>query len=196
MAIHSGPQPRALTQSGLDLLLARLDPDRNIAGQQYEQVRRRLVSYFRFSNCNEAETLADETIDRVSRRLSKTEVLDLMNFISGVARRVSLEWHRSKKTKALDDVPELSTPASVDFEERAAGEKRLECLGTCAKHLNEEDQNLILEYYQYEKSRKVKSKIDMAQTLGITVTALRVRAFRVRKRLEDCITGCVTGSGQ
>jgi DNA-directed RNA polymerase specialized sigma24 family protein len=196
MAVHPGPQSRVLTQSGLDLLLSRLDPDRNVAGQNYENVRRRLVTFFRFNNCTEAEMLADETIDRVSRRLIETEVLDLMSFISGVARRVSFEWHRSKKTKALGDVPELSAPASADLEDQAAAEKRLGCLRACAKHLNEQDQELILEYYQYEKSRKIKSRIDMAQGLGISVTALRARAFRVRKRLEDCINNCVTGSGR
>ena len=185
-----------LTKEGFDTLLSRLDPDRNRAGHCYESVRRKLVTFFRCNNCWDAEALVDETIDRVSRRLQEVDVLDLVPFIHGVARRVACEAHRDRVREIpLEDAPEPAGPVGVDPDEQRLTEKRLRCLGECAKHLSRPDSDLILEYYRYDKAQKIENKRIMAQELGITTGALRVRAFRARQRLEDCITNCIAMSG-
>ncbi len=64
-------QPTAvlLTETGFKRLLESLDSDREIAGQKYERIQRKLVSFFEWRGCAAAEDLADKTIDRVTRRL-------------------------------------------------------------------------------------------------------------------------------
>ena len=83
------PEQWSLTQKALDAFLARLDSDRNKAGLAYEQIRRKLVTFFRVNGSwDEAEQLADTTLDRVIRRSEEVKVRELPGFIRGVARRV------------------------------------------------------------------------------------------------------------
>jgi len=51
----------------------------------------------------------------------------------------------------------------------------------------ERQRALILNYYQHDKGQKVEDKRRIAATLGIAATALRVRAYRIRRQLEDCV---------
>jgi hypothetical protein len=39
---------RELTQAAFDMLLARLDPDREEAGRKYDEIRRKLTKFFEF----------------------------------------------------------------------------------------------------------------------------------------------------
>jgi len=57
-----------LTQEAFDNLLAWLDPDRERAGQKYEDIRFKLIRNFARRGCSIAEDLTDETINRVSRK--------------------------------------------------------------------------------------------------------------------------------
>ena len=57
-----------LTKEAFDALLGWLDPNREVAGQKYEDIRRRLITIFSCRGCAEPEDLADETINRVIRR--------------------------------------------------------------------------------------------------------------------------------
>jgi hypothetical protein len=58
--------------------------------------------------------------------------------------------------------------------------------------LSRQERDLALEFYKQEKAEKIENKKRMAEAMGITIGTLRVRAYRVRKRLEDCITNCLT----
>ena len=49
--------------------LAGFQPDREAAGARYEQLRRRLLAIFSYRHCPHPEELADETLDRVARKL-------------------------------------------------------------------------------------------------------------------------------
>jgi hypothetical protein len=51
--------------------------------------------------------------------------------------------------------------------------------------LDQHDRGLALEYYRYNKTEKIEIKKRMAEQMGITTANLRVRAYRVRKQLED-----------
>ncbi|HEY0047746.1 MAG TPA: hypothetical protein VGB68_00565, partial [Pyrinomonadaceae bacterium] len=57
-----------INQENFDVLLNWLDRNREIAGQKYEKIRRRLIRIFLGRGCFEAEELADETINRVTRK--------------------------------------------------------------------------------------------------------------------------------
>jgi hypothetical protein len=52
------------------VLLGWLDADRERAGEQYEQLRRKLTLFFEARNCNtRVEELADRRLDVVARRV-------------------------------------------------------------------------------------------------------------------------------
>src|SRR5262245_30340599 len=60
-----------LTQGAFRSLLTWLDEGGNSNGENYLETRRRLVSYFDRKNCHPADELADETLNRVARRLAE-----------------------------------------------------------------------------------------------------------------------------
>src|SRR5437773_7282134 len=60
-----------LTQPVFRRLLRWLDQGPGSEGQQYLEMRRRLVAYFDRKNCSGPDDLADETLNRVARRLEE-----------------------------------------------------------------------------------------------------------------------------
>ena len=58
-----------ITQESFEALLEWLDPDREAAGQKYETIYTGLVRIFVSKGFNDAEHLADETMNRVIIRL-------------------------------------------------------------------------------------------------------------------------------
>lgn len=189
------PEQWSLTQQALDAFLARLDADRNKAGLAYEQIRRKLVTFFRVNGSwDEAEQLADTTLDRVIRRSEEVQVRELPGFIRGVARRVSSERHRTKvRPVPLDDTPEIVRKANPvkDPAEQAIAENLLGCLDKCANQLRPVDRELIFEFYRFDGGQKIEARKKLAAAYGITPDTLRVKAFRVRRELEACMTKCV-----
>src|SRR5262245_46242397 len=122
-----------LTREALDALLARLDPDRERAGVLYEEIRQTLVTYFRVNGCNDVEALADETLDRAARRVTETDVVDVRQFVRGVARNVMCEVRRGPRAVPLQDVADPRHAAPTDVADTAARERLLRCLETCVK---------------------------------------------------------------
>jgi hypothetical protein len=62
-----------VTQSAFDRMLAELDPDRERAGEKYEQIRQKLMKFFQWRGCSSsaAEEHTDRTIDRVARKVEE-----------------------------------------------------------------------------------------------------------------------------
>jgi RNA polymerase sigma factor (sigma-70 family) len=175
-----------LTQGAFDLLLLQFDPDRQEAGKKYEALRRKLVNFFQWRGCTSAEDLADETINRVARNLETGEtVLHLAAYCAGIARNVFLENLRARqKEEALHAVAYLP-PAPPDEDSRT------ECLERCLRELSPENLQLIVQYYQQNEPSRIKARRNLAEQLGIPLNALRIRAHRIRARLQTCVEECV-----
>ncbi len=62
----------------------------------------------------------------------------------------------------------------------------------CLKDLPDENRQLILEYYQGEKGDKIRNRKKLMERLGIPVNTLRMRALRLRERLQVCVEDCVS----
>ncbi|HEX7313012.1 MAG TPA: hypothetical protein VF297_03780 [Pyrinomonadaceae bacterium] len=180
-----------MTQEAFDLLLSSLDPDRELAGQKYVLLRLKLVKYFEWHGAGFPDREADVTLNRVARRIAEgQEVHSLNAYCYGVARLVFSEALRAqqKEREALECAP----PAEVDETgDDPQDEARRACLDRCLQDLPEEHRALIIGYYDDEKGRKIERRRHLAARLGIPINALRIRAHRIRLRLEACVGECV-----
>jgi hypothetical protein len=116
-----------LAGDALEIFLRYLDADRDRAGARYEEIRRRLLTFFRYNGCRHEEDLADDTLDRVMRRIGEVEVRHLMSFIRGVARHVVSEKQKRAKELSLHDVPEPVHRAANEEREQEM-DRRARCL--------------------------------------------------------------------
>jgi DNA-directed RNA polymerase specialized sigma24 family protein len=180
-------------EENFDTLLNWLDSDRERAGEKYEYIRHSLIKIFVWRGCNRAEELADETIDRVMRKareLAKTYKGNPALYFYGVAKKVLLEHQRREFTPVSFNV---AAPEPEDLYNQE--DAKLECLETCLQRLSQEDRDLILLYYQKEKQAKIEFRKFLAEQVGIETNNLRVRAYRIRNFLHDCISKCLEGDG-
>ncbi|HEY6252681.1 MAG TPA: hypothetical protein VI685_22215 [Candidatus Angelobacter sp.] len=185
-----------------ETLLLRLDPDRNRAGERYEEIRWKLVKFFEWGSCLEAEDMADETFNRVAEKLAaeRETIQDVVAFAWGVAKKIRQETLRkSARTVRLPDLPGAEdafadSPATDEAQyESAENKRRLKCLRSCIQHLSAEDRRLLLAYHS-PRGRRVEGRRRLAKENGITMLALRVRVNRLRFKLEECIKKCLAST--
>jgi DNA-directed RNA polymerase specialized sigma24 family protein len=187
---------QGLTPEGFETLLAQLDPDRERAGEIYETIRHKLVRLFEWRGCSSPEDLADETINRVARRLAEGVELrtsDPYGYFCGVAHLVFKEVLRraSREQRALAS-GEWPTPA---HEEEEPSDRRLECLRQCLAQLPADQRDLVLRYYRGKSDpgksgqgeSNIRNRQELAGEVGVPMNALRIRVHRVRRKLESCV---------
>jgi len=175
-----------LTQSNFDCLLDWLDSNRAKAGEKYEAIRRGLIDIFDYRGCVGAEDLADETIDRVARKVNEIKETydgDPSRYFYGVGKRVHLEYVKRRRFTELPPVLEAPQPADV--------EAQYACLDMCMKQLRVHSRTLILQYYSERKQAKIDSRRAILKVLNLKPSALRVRVFRIRQTLEKCVRQCL-----
>ena len=180
-----------LTQEAFDQLLLALGGDRETGGQKYLEIRSNLTRFFEWRGCPFPEDHADETFNRVAKKISEGEVIqNPAGYSMGVARLLLLEIikGRQREQSALN---ELGTASEAYTESDDDNEHRLTCLRGCLEALPPENRELIVQYYQGEKSDKIKSRKTLTEHLGIPVNTLRMRALRLRERLQLCVEECL-----
>lgn len=175
-----------ISQESFDTLLFWLDADRDAAGIKYETIRTSLIRIFISHGFDDAEDLADITINRVTTKIPEmivTYVGEPAAYFYAVARNVAHEAGRRKEiaTEKIPEKIELNTNKSND---------KHDCLIECLKVLPDDKRDLILDYYLYDGKDKVLHHRRMAQTLGVTDGALRTRAHHIRASLEKCVVNC------
>ena len=176
-----------ITKDSFDALLEWLDPDRELAAQRYEVIRTGLIKIFVSHGLADAEHYADQTVDRVIKRLPEIRanyVNDPIRYFHGVARNIIREAIRRKEI-AFDVLPECLPLRRSDSSDLA------ECLRQCLRSLPHDKHALIHDYHVYDGRQKVESHQEMAIELSISVGALRTRAHHVRVSLEECVTKCL-----
>jgi DNA-directed RNA polymerase specialized sigma24 family protein len=173
-----------LRQEDFDRLLNWLDSDVARAGQIYEQVRWRLVAILASRGCHTPEELADETIDRVARRVAdiqETYVGDKAIYFLGVMNNVHHEYLRRPQP-----------PRLVERDENVEAKEEVHaCLDNCLTKLAPHARQLIERYYDGSKRVKIDARKLLARELGINATTLRLRALRIREKLQTCIDQCL-----
>lgn len=184
---------RALTQENFDLLLAWLDCERERAAVKYESIRVSLIKILMWRGSNDAEDLADETINRVAEKvhlLKDTFVGDPAIYFYAVAKRLLKEEQRNAKSQVpiSESYNLLGFPREID---EPTDNIVYECLHCCLQSEGAERRDMILSYYVGERNVKIANRKAMAERLGIPLNSLRVRMYRIREGLEACIENCI-----
>jgi RNA polymerase sigma factor (sigma-70 family) len=170
-----------------------LDANRDRAGEKYEAIRQNLIDTFEWRGCHIAEEMADETINRVLRKLPKlipTYKGDPALYFYGFVNNMMLEYNRTATTRSLPIEPE-KLKLSDTGKETAQREREAECLDKCLETLGESNRVLILRYYEAEGMAKINFRRDLAKDLGLATNALRVKIHRLRAELHRCISDCL-----
>lgn len=173
-------------------LLRLLDDDRERAAERYQQLRARLVRLFAWRGCAVPEECADQTIDRVARKLGEGLVIeadDPYRYFAAVARRIAQESLRAEQRRRLAHA-EAGHQPNDDDDDR---ETPMRCLERCLDTLAAAQRALVVGFYRGEGGAKIAARKRFAARLGITVNALRIRAHRLRGRLAACVRDCLRG---
>ncbi len=159
------------------------DPDE--AGRRYLRLHKKLEGYFRTRGVADTSAAADEALDRAGRRIADgTDVPNVDNFCLGIARFIIKEGWR------------LNTRESTAFlqfleqHEHATAEQidRFSFMKTCFEELPQYDRNLLNSYCAALRGQaRAKHRRELAESLGVTVSALRIRVTRLRRGLEECL---------
>ena len=184
----------SLTEQAFAHLLRWLDDDVDSHGESYLSMRSRLVTYFDRKNCTNPDDLADEVLNRVGRRLEEEGRIDTeapAKYCYTVARFVFMEQLRSPAAREVA-IEDLDLRARDDQSEAVyEREAALHCLEKCSGSIDESQRGLIVRYYSGEKGAKIANRKQIADELGVTLNALGIRAFRIREKLEACVTKCL-----
>jgi DNA-directed RNA polymerase specialized sigma24 family protein len=179
-----------LTQEAFDKLLAAFDADRENAGKKYLELRGNLIRLFEWRGCPFPEDHADETVNRVARKISEGETIrEPAQYAIGVARLLLLEIRKqqARQQSAFGELAYTAT-AVYEFEEL---DPRVECLERCLQSLSRENRELILHYYQGEKGAKIENRKRLTDRFKVPINTLRMRALRLREKLQSCVENCL-----
>jgi RNA polymerase sigma factor (sigma-70 family) len=177
-----------LTEEAFNLFLSWLAPDCDAAAQQYEKLRLRLIMLFHNRGCAVAEDLADETFNRVMRRLPaiiETYVGAPAAYIQSAAHSVYLDYLEKRWEPLPEQMPE---PPHQPAEEQ---EQLYACLERCVARLSPHNRDLVIQYYRENKQAKIDHRKQLAERLGIALSVLRIRLHRLRRALRECIEACL-----
>jgi len=169
-----------LTESGFDRLLRTLDDDRDRAAVAYEELRYRLMGLLQWWGAPDSDQLADVTFDRVAQKLHEGAVIPrakLGAYTRAVARLIFCESARRQRRQRTNERAAAGMWSS-DAELELLHARLDECLNA----LPAADRSLVVRYYGDGRTGDVRR--ELAQELGLTPTALRLRAHRIRVRLE------------
>jgi DNA-directed RNA polymerase specialized sigma24 family protein len=182
-----------LTPEAFDKLLAVFDPDRDTAAKKYLAVRANLLRFFEWRGCPFPEDHADETFNRVARKVAEGEdIRNVAGYVMGVARLQVLEIIKSdsRQREALGEYQKSFNEVA----EIPESESRIDCLQKCLQQLSPDNRELIIQYYQGDKGEKIENRKKLGVRLGVAMNTLRMRAQRLREQLQGCVEECVSAA--
>lgn len=183
-----------LTAEAFAKLLAGFDANPERAAAKYESLRRALVKFFDWQGAMFPEELADETFNRVTRKLDEgVELQNAATYCHGVARLVLLESRKRAETRRAEFDEAISVADPREQFATSSDDERRRCFDHCLAELPVEHRQLVLSYYQHDKRQKIDGRQTLANQLGLPLNALRSRVQRIRDRLEQCVRRCLAG---
>jgi len=177
-----------LTAESYTLLLKAFSSDEQEAALAYAKLRDSLTRFFQLKGEAAADEAADETLDRVAAKLSEdVPISDLTKYSFGVARLVFLENLRkmNKGKKAFENYRAENAHQKFDEETDDFSPFR-----ECFESLPNEDKSILRAYFiDLPYAELIENRQKLTDKLGIAMNNLRLKIFRLRQRLEDCMRG-------
>lgn len=183
----------AIPPESFEEILAWLDPDRETAAALYVQLRHHLTKIFTYRGFVDPEGLTDEVFDRVGRKVHEVRSTyegDPRLYFRAVANKLVKENIKKIRNQVSFDDAEVPEPAAIESDEERSADRE-ECLQTCLKKLSAENCKLIVDYYAKEKQAKIDHRSELAEQLGVSIETLRVKVYRIRLSLQNCIERCL-----
>ena len=176
-----------------------LNGGENSDGQRYLELCQRLELYFDRKNCVAPSDLADQTLNRVIRKMEENGDINgvaPLRYCYSVAKDVFLEALRADNRSPFYSPVTTTNPTnlsgqSVNIPNADAASKQKEKVADCMASLSSTDRELIIEYYRGPQRSRIERRAALATRLGVTASALSTRACGVRQRLEVCIQACL-----
>ena len=179
---------RSPTPEEFAKLLAWLNSDSDEAGRMFTLIHSRLIRVFAARGCVDAEALADEVINRVAVRIDKviTSYSDPLRCCLGFVEFVYQEYQREEQKRLT--VIELQHRSTEELE-REDG-----CLTECLGSLPDSERDLLVRYFWGEKRARINRRKQLAVELALTANALRLRAYKLKKEMHQCLVACLSQS--
>jgi DNA-directed RNA polymerase specialized sigma24 family protein len=145
--------------------------------ERYPTLRRGLLFFFRRKRSSDPESLADEVLFRVLRRLLDGVRLGdtLEKYCTGVAKFVLRESWRRPPAVAL---PEELLSTEEDPLARFTEKQRWVLLCYCIQSIEKPEAEVWMRYYHEDRR-------SLAVELGVSENALRIRVYRAGKSMVD-----------
>ncbi len=179
-------------------MLRLFDADREAAAVKYESLRFRLVAFFEWRGCVNAEDLADVCFDRLQKKTTDGEDIHNPNaYTSTIAQYVYREYLRSPDylSDSFDDENKaIQEPEAVVAEE--TDDRDLVCLDECLNVFSPNDRQLMIEYYNTDEKTMIASRKRLAESMSATLNTLRIKVCRMKSKLEICVRDCCERTGK
>lgn len=190
----AGPGPgkkNRLTPEIFGKFLYWLSPDPGQGAKKYLEIRNKLVRWFICQGCIHSEDLADDVLDRAAMIVDREpgKYSEPMALCCGVAKNVLREYYKRMKEDPLDKDMIDPSPDPIPKEQEDV------CLSACLEKLPENERDLYVEYHRCRGQEKIRIRQRMAQEYG-GANSLRIKAHRIGKKLNCCISGCMQRSIQ
>ena len=170
----------------LEKFLDWLDADPDEAALKFDRVQNRLIHIFISRGCVDAEVLADEVLNRVCVRIDQVKIkyTDPLRCCVGFVDNVHREYLREQR-KWDDPIcpPQPRPPIELEIEDT--------CLDECLAKFPKLDRELVERYFHGEKSVRISGRKKLAVERKLTSNALRIQAFKLRKKFVLCFNTCV-----
>jgi DNA-directed RNA polymerase specialized sigma24 family protein len=159
------------------------DPDE--ANRQYLRLHQKLTAFFRFKGMSDPENDAEDTLERAGKKiLEGVPIPDIDRFCLGIARNVVLERLRKQRQEesAFKQFIEKSKEDNTDVE------RITKLMKQCFEKLPKEDRDLLHSYCKIPPGiSRAEHRLRLADKLGLSIAALRIRVARLRRALERCV---------
>jgi len=220
--VKKGKPKYELSPEDFDRLLSVLDPDREIAGQEYLDLEKRLLIIFgRLIN---AEDLVDETLNRYCKKLKNMEggafsqkeqeeierekderaknakraeiaskVRNAIPYCIGIAKKIKQEEHNKRPIDPLPDNFSETWATPEPDPDPFADPLLVECYRKCLHTLPDDKRDMLISYREGETSEKISNRKSLAERLGMPQATLRKNIERWQGKLRECVEKCLKG---
>ena len=174
-------------------LLGCFSSDTEEAARKYEEIRRGLIDFFYYRGATDGESLADETINRVAKKLPTANFSENFKpaaYFYSFAAKIHLEDRRERLKIAvnIEEIESLAGPDNKLDEKDSAGAV---CLEKCLAEHSPDESKILLRYYGFERNERTQARRSLAEENRINIGLLHTKISRLKKTLRGCLKKCL-----